>query len=139
MKNKNIHILPTDKLSRLAILHDNKLHIGTSFKKDFNVKPQHIYITYKDEIKALHQKNEKLLHSNDSLKVVNKKIDKELEKIYGIIKITEKLIVQYDNRINNLKNKQDEISNRVNILSADGVAIEFTNYIKKRSGKSVRK
>jgi hypothetical protein len=95
--------------------------------------------TYKDEIKALHQKNEKLLHSNDSLKVVNQKIDVELEKIYGIIKITEKLIVQYDNRINNLKNKQDEISNRVNILSADGVAIEFTNYIKKRSGKSVRK
>ena len=95
--------------------------------------------TYKDEIKALHKKNEKLLHSNDSLKVVNQKIDAELEKIYGIIKITEKLIVQYDNRINNLKNKQDEISNRVNILSADGVAIEFTNYIKKRSGKSVRK
>ena len=48
---KNIHLLPTDKPSRLAILHDNKLHIGTSFKKDFNVSPQNIYITSDEEIK----------------------------------------------------------------------------------------
>ena len=48
---KNIHILPTDKPSRLAILHNNKLHIGTSFKKDFNVSPQHIYITNDEKIK----------------------------------------------------------------------------------------
>jgi hypothetical protein len=42
---KNIHILPTNKPSRLALLHDDKLHIGTSWKKDFNVNPQNIYIT----------------------------------------------------------------------------------------------
>jgi hypothetical protein len=48
---KNIHVLPTDNPSRIAILHDNKLHIGTSFKKDFNVKPQNIYITSDEEIK----------------------------------------------------------------------------------------
>ena len=122
-----------DTKSIIILILATLLVIFTIFQPNKNIH------TYKDEIKALHQKNEKLLHSNDSLKVVNKKIDKELEKIYGIIKITEKLIVQYDNRINNLKNKQDEISNRVNILSADGVAIEFTNYIKKGSGKSVRK
>jgi hypothetical protein len=81
----------------------------------------------------------KLIHTNDSLKAVNSEIDKELEKIYGIIRITEKLIVQYDNRINDLKNKQNETSNRVNVLNADGVASEFTDYIKKRSGKGVRK
>lgn len=48
---KNIHLIPTDSPSRIAILHDNKLHIGTSFKKDFNVKPQNIYITNSEEIK----------------------------------------------------------------------------------------
>lgn len=94
---------------------------------------------YKDKIEALHLKNEQLLHSNDSLKIVNEKIDKELKNIYGVIKITEKLIAQYDNRITELKNKQDETSNRVNVLSADGVASEFTNYIKKRSSKDIRK
>jgi hypothetical protein len=103
------------------------------------LKPNKEINTYKDEIKSLHQRNSKLLNTNDSLKLVNKNIDTELKKIYGIIRITEKLIVQYDNRINDLKHKQDEISNRVNILSADGVAIEFTNYIKKRSSKGVRK
>ena len=122
-----------DAKSIIIIILTSLLVIFTIFQPNKKIE------TYKDEIEVLHQKNKELLHSNDSLKIVNQKIDKELEKIYGIIRITEKLIVQYDNRINNLKNKQDEISNRVNILSADGVAIEFTNYIKKRSGKSVRK
>lgn len=94
---------------------------------------------YKDDIKTLHEKNKKLLYSNDSLKLVNKKIDSELEKIYGVIKLHEKLIVQYNNTINDLKNRENETSNRVNVLNADGVAIEFTNYIKKRSGKNIRK
>jgi hypothetical protein len=48
---KNIHLIPTDKPSRLALLHDDKLHIGTSWKKDFNVNPQNIYITSDEEIK----------------------------------------------------------------------------------------
>jgi hypothetical protein len=48
---KNIHLLPTDKPSRLALLHNDKLHIGTSWKKDFNVNPQNIYITSDEEIK----------------------------------------------------------------------------------------
>ena len=48
---KNVHVIPTDKPSRLAILHDDKLHIGTNFKKDLNVNPQHIYITSDEEIK----------------------------------------------------------------------------------------
>ena len=94
---------------------------------------------YKDEIKTLHQKNEKLLYTSDSLKLVNEQIDAELQKIYGVIKLHEKLIVQYNNTINDLKKQQDETSNRVNVLNADGVAAEFTNYIKKRSGKNIRK
>lgn len=94
---------------------------------------------YKDEIKTLHQKNKKLLHTSDSLRLVNVQIDAELQKIYGVIKLHEKLIVQYNNTIIDLKKQQNETSNRVNVLNADGVATEFTNYIKKRSGKNIRK
>jgi len=94
---------------------------------------------YKDEIKILHQKNEKLLYTSDSLRLVNVQIDAELQKIYSVIKLHEKLIVQYNNTIKDLKKQQDETSNRVNVLNADGVATEFTNYIKKRSSKSIRK
>jgi hypothetical protein len=122
-----------DAKSIIIIILTSLLVIFTIFQPNKKIE------TYKDEIEVLHQKNKELLHSNDSLKIVNQKIDKELEKIYGIIRITEKLIVQYDNRINDLKNKQNETSNRVNVLNADGVASEFTNYIKKRSGKGIRK
>ena len=122
-----------DAKSIIIIILASLLVIFTIFQPNKKIE------TYKGEIKVLHQKNKELLHSNDSLKIVNQKIDKELEKIYGIIRITEKLIVQYDNRINDLKNKQNETSNRVNVLNADGVASEFTNYIKKRSGKGIRK
>jgi predicted RNase H-like nuclease (RuvC/YqgF family) len=122
-----------DAKSIIIIILASLLVIFTIFQPNKKIE------TYKDEIKVLHQKNKELLHSNDSLKIVNQKIDKELEKIYGIIRITEKLIVQYDNRINDLKNKQNETSNRVNVLNADGVASEFANYIKKRSGKGIRK
>ena len=102
-------------------------------------KPNKMITDYKNEIKVLNDKSNKLLHTNDSLNQVNKKLDSELEKIYGIIKVTEKLIIQYDNNIIELKNKQNEISNRVNVLNADGVASEFTNYIKERSSKGIRK
>lgn len=122
-----------DTKSIIIIILATLLLIFTVFQ------PNRKIYKYKDEIKTLHQKNEKLLNTNDSLKLVNKKIDEELQKIYGVIKLHEKLIVQYNNTINDLKNQQDETSNRVNILNADGVAIELTNYIKKRSGKNIRK
>jgi peptidoglycan hydrolase CwlO-like protein len=94
---------------------------------------------YKKEIKELHEKNTKLRYEYDSLVVDNKRIDAELDKIYGVINITEKLVEQYDNRIKELKESKNETTNRVNVLNADGVASEFTNYIKKRGSKNIRK
>lgn len=94
---------------------------------------------YKKEIKELHQQNTQLKYQVDSITVENKKIDAQLNKIYGIISVTEKLIEQYDNRIKELKQSKNETSNRVNVLNANGVATEFTNYIKKRGSENVRK
>jgi hypothetical protein len=93
---------------------------------------------YKREINKLHKSNRELTYKYDSIEKVNKEIDIELERIYGIIEITEKLIIQYDNNINELKKSKNETTNRVNLLNADGVATEFTNYIKKRRSKNIR-
>jgi hypothetical protein len=48
---KNIHILPTDKPSRLSILNNGKLNFGAEIMSSSNSKPQHIYITSDEEIK----------------------------------------------------------------------------------------
>ena len=48
---KNIHIIPTDKPSRLSILNSGKLDFGAEIMSSSNSKPQHIYITSDEEIK----------------------------------------------------------------------------------------
>ena len=48
---KNIHILPTDKPSRLSILNSGKLNFGAEAMSSSNSKLQHIYITNDQEIK----------------------------------------------------------------------------------------
>lgn len=122
-----------DTKSIIIIILTTLLLIFTVFQPNRKID-QH-----KGEIEFLHQKNEKLLHANDSLKLVNQRIDLELNKIYSVIKLHENLITKYNNTINDLKKQQDETSNRVNVLNADGVATEFTDYIKKRSSKNIRK
>jgi hypothetical protein len=48
---KNLHVLPTDKPSRLSILNSGKLNFGAEIMSSSNSKPQHIYITSDEEIK----------------------------------------------------------------------------------------
>jgi hypothetical protein len=48
---KNLHVLPTDKPSRLSILNSGKLNLGAEIMSSSNSKPQHIYITSDEEIK----------------------------------------------------------------------------------------
>jgi hypothetical protein len=47
---KNIHVLPTDKPSRLSILNSGKLNFGAEAMSSSNSKLQHIYITSDEEI-----------------------------------------------------------------------------------------
>jgi uncharacterized protein YoxC len=76
----------------------------------FNTK-NNVY-DYKKEIEELHQKNTQLKYQVDSITVENKKIDAQLNKIYGIINISEKLIEQYDNRIKELKQSKKNKTKR---------------------------
>lgn len=87
---------------------------------------------YKKEIKELKENNKKLRLKYDSINIRNIEIVNEINRLNDVINVTEKLIVQYDNRIKDLKNNKNETANKVNALNADGVAIEFTNYLKKR-------
>jgi hypothetical protein len=48
---RNIHVLPTDKPSRLSILNSGKLNFGAEFISSSNSKAQNIYITSDEEIK----------------------------------------------------------------------------------------
>jgi hypothetical protein len=48
---KNIHLIQTDKPSRLSILNSGKLNFGAEFISSSNSKAQHIYITSDEEIK----------------------------------------------------------------------------------------
>ena len=48
---KNLHVLPTDKPSRLSILNSGKLNFGAEVMSSSNSKLQHIYITSDEEIK----------------------------------------------------------------------------------------
>ena len=49
---KNIHVLSTDKPSRLSILNSGKLNFGVEFISSSNSKAQNIYITSDEEIKV---------------------------------------------------------------------------------------
>ena len=48
---KNLHVLPTDKPSRLSILNSGKLNFGAEIMSSSNSKPQHIYITSDEKFK----------------------------------------------------------------------------------------
>jgi len=120
-----------DTKSIIIIILTTLLLIFTVFQ------PNKKIYTYKNEIKELKLKNEKLLYSYDSLKNENKKIDFKLKKLYLIIGDKEKIIKTYNNKIEYYKRKQNEIPTKIKLLNADGVATEFTNYIKTKRSKSI--
>lgn len=93
---------------------------------------------YKDEIKDLKNKNKELMKSYDSLEFENRKLDVKIESLNSIILENERVILDYNKQIINLKQNQNDTRNKVNILTADGVASEFTNYLKTKSGKGLR-
>ena len=93
---------------------------------------------YKSEIKSLNNRNKVLMKTYDSLEFENRKLDVKIESLQSIIQKNEKIIMDYNKQIINLKQNQNDTRNKVNVLTADGVASEFTNYLKTKSGKSVR-
>ena len=85
----------------------------------------------KDEIKELHAKNDKLLGKNDSLFILNDKLEKKIAKINLLLEANNKEITEKESQIQLLKKRKNEIPNHVNVLSANGVASSLTKYIER--------
>lgn len=92
----------------------------------------------KDEMKSLQKQNELLISRNDSLKMLNEALDKHIFTLNQQIQINEKMLAESETEINELKRRKNEKTNTIIRLSANGVANELSNYIKKHKNGSVR-
>ena len=93
--------------------------------------------TYESEINTLKQVNKELLISNDSITGINKKLEEEIRQILFTIDSTEALLRNSENKIKELEEQRDEISDIVDNLNSDGVTKSISDYLKRR-GKDSR-
>jgi hypothetical protein len=71
------------------------------------------------------------LGKNDSLFILNDKLEKKIAKINLLIEANNKEITEKESQIQLLKKRKNEIPNHVNVLSANGVASSLTKYIER--------
>jgi len=93
--------------------------------------------TYENEINALKKVNQELLISNDSIAVLNKKLEEEIKEILFTIDSTEALLRNTENKLKELEGRRNEVSNIVDNLNSDGVTQSISDYLKRR-GKDPR-
>ena len=94
---KNVHVIPTDKPSRLSILSSGKLNFGAEIMSSSNSKLQHIYITSSDEeIKEGDWVYHKLLKSifKIDLKEVSQEYVEERKNILKVILSTDQDLIK---------------------------------------------
>jgi hypothetical protein len=85
----------------------------------------------KSELKNLHALNDGLINKNDSLIKANKELDATIHEIHvELLAKNQELAANYD-EITRLKNRKNETSTHVTNLSANGVASELSDYIKR--------
>lgn len=85
--------------------------------------------THKDEITALHIDNADLLHKNDSIKMVNTKLDAAIAVINSTLEINVKKLSDTQLELDKLKKRKNETPIYVNHLSANGVSNAFSDYL----------
>jgi len=93
--------------------------------------------TYENEINALKRQNKELLISNDSINSLNEKLGKEIKIIRYAIDSTQAILKETENKVKELEEKRDEISDIVDNLNSDGVTKSISDYLKRR-GKNSR-
>lgn len=89
--------------------------------------------THKDEIKALHENNAKLLHSNDSLKKANVAADAAIADITKMLEVNSGKLADTQTELDKLKKRKNETFNHVNNLSANGVSDAFSDFLDERT------
>jgi len=93
--------------------------------------------TYEEEINFLKQQNKELLLSNDSISILNKKLEEEIKEILLTIDSTEALLRSTENKLKELEGRRNEVSNIVDNLNSDGITNSLSDYLKRR-GQNTR-
>lgn len=99
----------------------------------FIFRPSKEIDTYENEIKNLQEENSKLLNNNDSLELVNLRLNQINDSLLTSIDSTEAMIAEKDKEINDLENAKGKVSDIVRNLDADGVAKSLSNYVSNRT------
>lgn len=89
--------------------------------------------TYKDQIKELETKTIVLKEKNDSLSQANDKLDVVIIGFQKQITANNIKLAKTQSQLEILKKRRNETPNKVNRLSANGVASAFTEYLDKRT------
>jgi len=106
--------------------------LGVALILSFIFRPSVPIEEYENEINLLKKQNKELLISNDSIAGLNKKLEEEIQQILFTIDSTEALLRNTEQKLKELEEKRDEISDIVDNLNSDGVTESISDYLKRR-------
>ena len=87
---------------------------------------------YENEIERLNVRNKELFDRNDSLKLINNVLEKQIGILETNVESVNNSLGNNQKEINRLKNKKGEIFNYVNSMDVNGVTSGFSDYLKRR-------
>ena len=99
----------------------------------FIFRPSKPIETYENEINSLKQQNQQLLLSNDSINLINTKLQKEINIILIAIDSTKVVLKEKENKIKELEKKRNEVPTIINNMHSDDVTNSFSNYLERRN------
>lgn len=85
-----------------------------------------------DELDKIHKQNKVLLYKNDSIIKSNENITKEIKIIETQLDEKDKELDKSNIEIERLNKKARDLQNKMKIISADGVAKGFNDYLDRR-------
>jgi regulator of replication initiation timing len=98
----------------------------------FIFRPSKPIETYENEINSLKQQNKQLLLSNDSIRLINNKLQEEINVILYAIDSTKVALRETELKLKDLEEKRNEVSTIVNNMDSDDITNTFSNYLKRR-------
>ena len=102
----------------------------------FIFRPSTPIETYEDEINLLKQQNQQLLLSNDSINLINTKLQEEINVMLYAIDSTKVALEKTETKLENLEIKRNEVSTIVSNMGSDDITNTFSNYFKRRSKRN---
>tara|TARA_B100001175_G_C19454452_1_gene613046 strand:- start:850 stop:1230 length:381 start_codon:yes stop_codon:yes gene_type:complete len=98
----------------------------------FLFRPSTPIETYEEKINLLKQQNQQLLLSNDSINLINTKLQEEINVILYAIDSTKVALKETEHKLEILENKRNEVSTIINNMDSDDITNTFSSYLKRR-------